>query len=63
MLEKYKFQDREGTYFVTLSIVGWIALFTRAEIKHVILNSLKHCQQENGLILHARCLVGQAKDD
>jgi len=57
MSEKYKFHDPEGTYFITLSIVGWIDLFTRAELKHVILDSLKHCQREKGLIINAWCLM------
>lgn len=57
MSEKYKFHDPEGTYFITLTIVGWVDLFTRAELKHVILNSLQYCQQEKGLIIHAWCLM------
>jgi putative transposase len=57
MSEKYKFWDPEGVYFVTLSIVGWVDLFTRWELKHVILDSLRYCQKEKGLIIHAWCLM------
>jgi len=57
MSEKYKFTDPEGTYFITMSSVGWVDAFTRPELKHVIVNSLKHCQKEKGLIINAWCLM------
>jgi putative transposase len=57
MSEKYKFNDPEGTYFITMSIVGWIDLFTRPELKHVIIDSLKYCQKEKGLVINAWCLM------
>lgn len=57
MSEKYKFHDPEGTYFITTSIVGWIDLFTRPELKHVIIDSLKYCQKEKGLVINAWCLM------
>ena len=57
MSEKYKFDDPEGVYFVTLGVVSWIDLFTRTNYKHIIVNSLKHCQNEKGLIINAWCLM------
>ena len=57
MSEKYKFNDPEGIYFVTLSIVHWIDLFTRKELKYIIIDSLKHCQKQKGLIINAWCLM------
>ncbi|MFM8739046.1 MAG: REP-associated tyrosine transposase [Cytophagales bacterium] len=57
MSEKYKFRDPEGLYFVTMATVGWVDLFTRWELKHVIIDSLRHCQKEKGLVIHAWCLM------
>jgi putative transposase len=57
MSEKYKFRNPEGLYFTTCTIVHWIDLFTRKEFKQLIINSLKHCQREKGLIIHAWCLM------
>lgn len=57
MSEKYKFHDPRGMYFVTMATVGWVDLFTRFELKHVIVDSLRHCQKEKGLVIHARCLM------
>ena len=57
MSEKYKFNDKEGVYFVTQTIVHWIDIFTRAELKQIIIKSLKHCQDHKGLVIHAWCLM------
>ena len=57
MSEKYKFGDAQGIYFVTLTVVYWIDLFTRKEIKHLIVKSLQHCQQNKGLVIHAWCVM------
>ena len=57
MSEKYKFYDPAGMYFVTMSTVGWVDLFTRPELKHVIVDSLRYCQKEKGLVIHAWCLM------
>jgi len=51
MSEKYKFHDPEGIYFVTLTVINWIDLFTRKELKYIIVNSLKRCQEHKGLII------------
>lgn len=57
MSEKYKFHDPEGIYHVTLTVVHWIDLFTRKDYKYVILDSLKYCQQEKGLVVHVWVLM------
>jgi REP element-mobilizing transposase RayT len=57
MSEKYKFRDPDGLYFVTLTVVHWIDLFTRPDYKHVIIESLGHCRTEKGLVIHAWCLM------
>ena len=53
MSEKYKFSDPKGLYFVTLTIVYWIDLFTRPDYIHTIIGSLRYCQQKKGLIIYA----------
>ena len=57
MSEKYKFDNPEGIYYVTLSVVYWIDLFTRKELKWIIVKSIKHCQVNKGLIVHAWVLM------
>ena len=57
MSEKYKIRNPEAMYFVTITAVGWVDLFTRPELKHVIIDSLRYCQKEKDLIIHAWCLM------
>ena len=57
MSEKYKFNDPEGIYYVSPTIVYWIDLFTRKEFKYQVINSLKYCQKQKGLVVHAYCIM------
>lgn len=44
-------------YYLTLTVVDWIDVFTRPAYKHILLESLKYCQKEKGLELYAWCLM------
>ncbi len=57
MSERYKFRNPEGIYFTTSTVIDWIDLFTRKELKHIIIDSLKYCQKNKGLIVHAYCIM------
>jgi putative transposase len=57
MSEKYKVRDQDRPYFVTFAVEEWVDVFTRQQYKDIILDSLRHCQKEKGLILHAWCLM------
>ena len=53
MIRAYKFRDQEKLYFVTFTTVNWIDLFTRKEYAEVLLESIRYCQKEKGLIVCA----------
>jgi len=57
MSEKYKIREKDHAYFLTMTIVGWIDLFTRPNHKLLIVNALKYCQQNKGLELYAYCIM------
>ena len=44
-------------YFLTLTVVDWVDVFTRPVYKHIIVDSLKYCQEQKGLVLYAWCLM------
>jgi REP element-mobilizing transposase RayT len=54
---RYKITDREGIYFLSFSVVGWIDVFTRRDYCDILLDSIRHCQQHKGLVLHAWCIM------
>jgi len=46
MSENYKIRDKDRAYFLTMTVVGWIDLFTRSNHKLLLLKSLKFCQDK-----------------
>ena len=46
MSRKYKFIDKEGIYFVSFAVVGWIDIFTRKEYKNIVIDSMEFCKKE-----------------
>ncbi len=53
----YKIVDQYATYFLTFTVVGWIDLFSRKECKDLLIDSLKYCQQQKGLMIYAYVLM------
>jgi REP element-mobilizing transposase RayT len=49
----YQISNQNGIYFVTLTIVEWIDVFTRPIYKNIIIESLQFCQKEKGLKIYA----------
>ena len=40
-------------YYLTLTVVDWVDVFTRPAYKHLLLDSIRYCQKEKGLELYA----------
>jgi len=57
MADRYKINDQHGVYFITMTIVGWIDIFTRKEQKLLLVDSLNYCQANKGLELFGWCLM------
>ena len=57
MSDKYKIYEPERAYFLTMTVVGWIDVFTRKNHKLLIVKSLKYCQKEKGLEIYGWCLM------
>ena len=49
MSDKYKIWDQEKAYFLTLTVVGWIDVFTRKNHKMTIINSLQVLSERKGI--------------
>ncbi|WP_114783041.1 REP-associated tyrosine transposase [Botryobacter ruber] len=46
-----------GLYYLTMTVVDWVDVFTRPVYKHIILDALKFCVEKKGLQLYAWCLM------
>ncbi|MFN8345731.1 MAG: transposase [Spirosomataceae bacterium] len=44
-------------YFLTMTVVDWVDVFTRPIYKNIIVDSLQYCQKEKGLELYAWVLM------
>ena len=44
-------------YYLTTTVVGWIDIFTRPVYRNIIVDSIKYCQKEKGLVLYSWCLM------
>ena len=53
MSGKYKVGDNQIPHFITFSTVNWIDALTRNEYKDIVVESLKHCIKEKGMVLNA----------
>ena len=47
----YRISDQYALYFLTFTVVNWVDIFTRKEIKDIFIDSLKYCQENKGLIV------------
>ena len=57
MSTRYKFVDNSAVYFITSTVAGWTDVFTREMYKTIFLDSIRHCQQSQGLKIHAWVLM------
>ena len=57
MSTKYKATDSSSVYFITITTVGWVDIFTRLNQKNVIIDALRYCQKHKGLEIYAYVLM------
>ena len=57
MSDKYKITAQNECYFLTITVVDWVNVFTRKPYKQSIIDSLRYCQQQKGLEIYAFCLM------
>lgn len=56
MSEKFKIHE-EGVFFITLTVVGWIDIFTRYEYADLVIENLNYCIRSKGLKVYAFCIM------
>ena len=69
MSDKYK-TEKDKLYYVTLTVVGWIDVFTRKEYVYELMKNIKYCQENKGLEVYAYVImsnhlhmIARAKDE
>ncbi|MCW3786368.1 REP-associated tyrosine transposase [Plebeiibacterium sediminum] len=57
MSTAYQIREQGEIYFVTLQIVNWIDLFSRLDYRNIVIDNLKYCQKEKGLVINAYVIM------
>lgn len=66
----FKIRNQYLPHFVTFTVVGWVDIFTRKQCRDILIDSLKYCISNKGLLIygyiimsnHAHLIIA-AKDD
>lgn len=57
MSTKYKATTLGKAYFITITTVNWVDIFTQLQQRYLIVNSLNYCIKNKGLEVYAYCLM------
>ena len=57
MSTRYKIQDQEGLYYITITLTGWVDLFIRTPYRDCIIDSFQYCKKHKGLRVHAYVIM------
>jgi putative transposase len=57
MSYRYKIHDQHGLNFITLTVVGWIDIFTRKKYRDLIVENLIYCKKNKGLRIHGYVIM------
>ena len=53
MAHTYRIYDQHGQYFITCTVHQWVDVFTRKDYVEILLNSIRYCQKNKGLMVYA----------
>lgn len=57
MSDKYKILKGDEPYFATFTIVDWLKVIENDSYKQIIIDSIKYCQHNKGLIVYGYCIM------
>lgn len=57
MSRKYKFNNKQGVYFVSFAAVYWIDIFTREIYLSILAESVDYCRKHKGMEVYAYCFM------
>lgn len=49
----YKIRDQQAIHFITFAVIDWVDVFTKQAYRDIVLDSLRYCQREKGLIINS----------
>lgn len=56
-MSEYRKTTPDELYFVTLTVAGWVDVFSREEYKNILIENLKYCQEKFNLEIFAYVIM------
>ena len=53
----FKIRNQSAVHFITFSVVEWVDVFTRRCYCDIVIDSLRYCQDNKGLLVHCWCIM------
>ena len=53
----FQIRNQYDVHFITCAVVEWVDVFTRKIYADILLDSLKFCQENKGLVIHSWCIM------
>lgn len=57
MSRKYKFNDKNGVYFISFATVYWIDVFVRDCYFEMMISALNYCRENKGMKIYGYCIM------
>ena len=57
MSRKYKFNDKNGVYFISFATVYWIDVFVRDCYFETMMSALNYCRENKGMKIYGYCIM------
>src|SRR6266542_218614 len=57
MTTGYQIKEQSSLHHVTLQVVYWIDVFTRSRYSDIVIENLKYCQENKGLVIYAYVIM------
>ena len=61
MSNRYKIKHQRGLYYLTLTVKGWVDVFSRQGYRDILLDSFRYCKEEKGLHVYGTVIKSIAK--
>jgi REP element-mobilizing transposase RayT len=52
-----KIRNQSAPHFITFAVVEWVDVFSRKMYRDIVLDSIRFCQTQKGLLLHGWCIM------
>jgi hypothetical protein len=59
MSHAFQIHKKEAAYFMTLTTINWVDIFTRDSYKQLLCDSLNYCIEEKGLEIFCYLIMAQ----